>query len=237
MTQPFWKPQPREPWHDWRTFAIGVPVLSSAWGACLFMFLAFSFTELGAIPADVRTWIVVVAAFSTAVGSAFGSIGSSVEVYTKAFEGRAVNLDWLSLILSVAATLGGFVLGFAALLAGAEWAVFVRLWGPIVLSVLVAGDAASDVIQLGGLFAAYNIRYQAWLDEKAAWDIAHGNVPAPELRPAGIDDFRRVLGRLNGQRATLTAEQLDDELAKDGLVVPSKSTGNRWRRMAHREAR
>jgi hypothetical protein len=198
------------------------------------MFLAFSFTELSAIPANVRTWIVVVAAFSTAFGSAFGSIGSSVEVYSKAFEKRAELLDWISLALSVLATLGGFILGFAALLAGAEWAVFVRLWGPIALSVLVAGDAASDVIQLGGIFGSYNLRYEQWRQEKRHWDAAEvrGEHATPEWTTARIEDFRVVQARMNGDGATLTAEKLGEELAKDFKLRPSPSTEKRWLKLA-----
>ena len=48
------------------------------------------------------------------------------------------------------------------------------------------------------------------------------------LEPATMDDFERVLSRLNGQRATLTAEQLADELATDGKRLKSESTTKRW---------
>ena len=215
MTRQFYKDPPIKPLRDWRTYSIGIPVLSSALGACLFMFLAFSFTELGAIPDIWRTWIVVFAAFSTALGSSFGSIGSSVEVYSKVFEGRAKRIDWISLGLSVAATLGGFILGFSALLAGAEWAVFVRLWGPIALSVLVAGDAASDVIQLGGIFGSYNLRYAQWEAEMIAYNEEHGitEPDPPALDPSELvfdptwpeadwPYVRRMTASLNGNRAT-----------------------------------
>lgn len=290
--QPFWQEEPRKPFKDWRTYMIGMPVLSSGWGACLFMFLAFSFTELSAIPPNVRTWIVVIAAFATAFGSAFGSVGSSVEVYSKAFEGRAVFLDWLSLGLSVLAMMGGFVLGFAALLGtGDQWTAFVTLWGPIALSVLVAGDAASDLIQLGGIFGAYKLRYAKWDQERREWNEATGytepvsqsvevsepamtelaaplgptasiattarllgfnvtdemeqqlNAIDPAVQVAVDDsswpvaslrngDLDRILTRLNGDRATLTAEQLADELTADGLRLPSDSTVKRWLKMA-----
>ena len=55
------------------------------------------------------------------------------------------------------------------------------------------------------------------------------NEPLPK---ASIDDYRRVLGRLNGKRATLDAESLASELAADGLGLPSESTVKRWLGMA-----
>jgi hypothetical protein len=54
----------------------------------------------------------------------------------------------------------------------------------------------------------------------------------PAWRAARIEDFRAVLGRLNGERATLTAERLAEELAREELRLPSSRTVNRWLKMA-----
>ena len=58
-------------------------------------------------------------------------------------------------------------------------------------------------------------------------------------RATRIEDFRRVLGRLNGEGATLTPGRLEEELAQDRLQLPSPSTVRRWLKMARkgREAR
>ena len=53
---------------------------------------------------------------------------------------------------------------------------------------------------------------------------------------ARIEDFRRVLGRLNGEGATLTAGQLEEELAQDQLLLPSSSTVTRWLKIARKES-
>jgi MFS family permease len=143
------------------------------------MFLAFSFTELGAIPDAWRTWIVVVAAFGTAFGSSFGSVGSSVVIYAKAFEKRVELLDWISLALSILATMGGFILGFAALLAGEEWAAFVRIWGPIALSILVGGDAAGDLIELGGPHRTICDTRHGRQRRKPGWNLAECSPSEP----------------------------------------------------------
>ena len=245
MTKPFWKPEPRQPLTDWRTYLIGVPVLSSALGACLFMALSFSFTELEAIPLRAKVGMVIVAAFATAMGSAFGSVGSGIEVYRKAFEGRAVWLDWVSLALSVAATLGGFVMGFAALLGAVEgWSALARVWGPLALSALVALDAAGDLIELGGLFAAYNMRYEQWLDERRQWDERHAQTEPQRADDANtgddvsawpvarLDQWRAIARSLNGSRAECDADAVRAALNEHHLHPPSDSTVNRWAQRA-----
>jgi MFS family permease len=184
------------------------------------MFLAFSFTELGAIPDAWRTWIVVVAAFGTAFGSSFGSVGSSVVIYAKAFEKRVELLDWISLALSILATMGGFILGFAALLAGEEWAAFVRIWGPIALSILVGGDAAGDLIELGGRA------------EREPTELVFD----PSWPTMSKEEFLGHLERLNGDRATLAdPETLKKFIHSKDRNLPSRTTLKRFRTLAEKE--
>ena len=52
---------------------------------------------------------------------------------------------------------------------------------------------------------------------------------------ARMEDFERVRGRLNGQSATLTEDELAEELAKDRLSLPSRSTVRRWLKLARPE--
>jgi len=244
VTIKFWKDPPIKPLNDWRTYLIGVPVIFSATGAGLFMALSFSFTELDAISQPVKIGLVIVAAFSTAIGSAFGSIGSGIEIYRKAFEKTAIWLDWTSLALSVAATLGGFIMGFAALLgAVSQWSEAARRVGPLILSALVALDAAGDLIELGGLFAAYNVRYAAWDKERATYNDAHNIVPVepepdlvridPRWPAADINDVKAL--RLNGERADLDRYGLEQALARQfekRMPDVSPSTVGRWVKLA-----
>lgn len=61
--------------------------------------------------------------------------------------------------------------------------------------------------------------------------------PKPEpvvWRAARMDDFRVVLGRLNGQGETLTEAELKKELARDELLLPSRSTVQRWLKIARK---
>ena len=67
-------------------------------------------------------------------------------------------------------------------------------------------------------------------------DRVGGDVRSEDGWPsARIEDFRRVIGRLNGGRATLSAEQLEEELAQDQLQLPSPSTVRRWLKMVPKE--
>lgn len=241
MTRSFWQEPPTKPFRDWRTYMIGIPVLFSATGACIFMAFSFSFTEMGAIAQAARIRQVIIAAYATAIGSTFGSIGSGIEIYRKAFEKRAINLDWLSLGLSIGATLGGYMMGFAALIGTAQKWGDVRLGAALlVLSGLVALDAAGDLIELGGVFAGYNIRKTAWIEAREAHNEKYGIVERqdriaidPTWPEAEIGDARRVIARMNGERATLTRDGLEQALAREQLRLRKPSTTGRWLRMAH----
>ena len=45
----YWKPQPREPWSDWRMYSMLVPILVSALG--FFVTGIFVFSDIAVIPA------------------------------------------------------------------------------------------------------------------------------------------------------------------------------------------
>jgi hypothetical protein len=141
--------------------------------------------------------------------------------------------------------MGGFILGFAALLAGEEWAAFVRIWGPIALSILVGGDAAGDLIELGGLIASYNLRYKAWEAEKEAWMESRGVLTFraesvteklvfdPSWPVMTKAEFEKQLGLLNGDRATLAdPEKLKKFIHSQDRNLPSRTTLKRFRTLA-----
>jgi len=215
-----------------------LPILVSAVGFFVTGVFAFAFSDIAVIPAPTQSWLVIAGSALIIFGAELNTPFTTVEVFRKILRHEHNRWDVSALVVSLIGTVVNLLVTFASRLSLVPaWRDVVLYWGPLLSGFAVACDYYGALVELGFLFGSYEVRMETYLHERSAWDIAHGNVPAPELRPAGIDDFRRVLGRLNGQRATLTAEQLDDELAKDGLVVPSKSTGNRWRRMAHREAR
>jgi hypothetical protein len=176
----FLKPKPIEPLRDWRTYSLMVPILSSTIGACIFTTLAFSFTELASLPQSFRTALVIIGAFTVGIGSTFGSAASGIEIYRKVYAKTAIVWDWIALSVSTLTTVGGFALGFAALLGAASvtgWARLVQMWGPLVLGALVSLDGLGDIVELGGLFGSYEVRLLRWEDERHQWDASHADAP------------------------------------------------------------
>jgi hypothetical protein len=245
MTIPFWKPPPKEPWSDWRTYSMLVPILFGTLGACIFMALGFSFTEMESVPPNVRTQMVVVAAFSVAIGSTFGSVGSGIEIFRKRYRKETEPWDWVSLCISTLTTIAGFAMGFAALLGATEsWSALAHVYGSLVVGTLAGLDSLGDMIELGGLFGSYEERMEQYLEEERAFDEDNGNIVLraepvvtelvfdPSWAEATIDDFRALVGQMNGQRATLTMSKLLKVLHDNELRPKSDSTMKRWLKMA-----
>ena len=227
MTEAFWKPEPREPWHDWRTYSMLIPVLSSALGACLFLALGFSFTEIAEIPQRIRTGLVIVASFTVAFGSTFGSVGSGIEIFRKVHTQQANRWDWVSLGISTATTIAGFGMGFAALLgATAQWSAVAVIYGSLVVGTLAALDSSGDMIELGGLFGSFDERYETWLIEREQWRSENG--PQAEILTwpvAKMSDYEQICA---GNGAHMTENELKMKLNERGLRLPSRATVRRW---------
>lgn len=222
--QTFWKPEPKEPWKDWRTYSMLIPILSSALGGCLFMALGFSFTEMGSILQSVRTGLVIVASFTVAFGSSFGSVGSGIEVFRKRYTGDAQGWDWISLGVSTLTTVAGFAMGFAALLgATTTWSEIAVIYGSIVVGTLAALDSTGDMIELGGLFGSYEARVERWRVEREQWRVQTGQ----NLVQVG-DDLTQKLDDLT--QGILHLTQRDGELDREFAYL-NESMGqlvDRW---------
>jgi len=228
-----------------------IPILSSALGACLFLALGFSFTEVDSIAQDVRTSLVIVASFTVAFGSSFGSVGSGIEIFRKVHTAQAKRWDWVSLVISTATTVAGFAMGFAALLgATANWSEIAVIYGSLVVGTLAALDSSGDMIELGGLFGSFEERYEQWLEEKRQWESANVGVQGDNVSEleqlsnkvqeltleleslswprATIADYRRVKSAMNGQSANLDMQMLKREMQKEHKRLPSARTVERW---------
>ncbi len=228
MTQPFWKPQPREPWHDWRTYSMLVPILSAALGSMIFMALGFSFTEMDSIGAGVQTRLVVLAAFTVAFGSTFGSVGSGIEVFSKVHKKQVQVWDWVALVVSGLTTVAGFGMGFAALLgATAEWSAVAQVYGSLVVGTLAALDSTCDMVELGGLFGSFELRMEKWLDEKRAYNEANGLVQREPLPQAKLREYRAWTAGMNG-RTPRNLDALTELCHERGREPPPESTARRW---------
>jgi hypothetical protein len=228
-----------------------IPILSSALGACLFLALGFSFTEIAEIPQRIRTGLVIVASFTVAFGSSFGSVGSGIEIFRKVHTGAAQFWDWVSLGISTCTTVAGFAMGFAALLgATATWSTLAVIYGSLVVGTLAALDSSGDMIELGGLFGSFDERYEIWLTERETWRASTGQglvgertkledqidklksqvadlVDRETWVTATAADVTRVTAHLNGNRGDLTRQELGLILAGHQLKLPSPSTVRR----------
>ena len=111
-------------------------------------------------------------------------------------------------------------------------------WGPLVVGVMIAADYYAAGIELGLVHADYERAMEQWLQEKREWEQENVTEPDPSptvvMRPARMEDFKVILGRLNGDGAKLTERKLEEELAADHLLLPSPSTVQRWLKLARK---
>jgi len=247
----FWKPEPKAPFKDWRTYSMLLPITSGALGACIFFALGLAFAEIAGIRPEVRKPLILMAAFGVAIGSTFGSIGSGIEVFRKSHKGQATAWDWVSLSISIVTTIAGMIIGVATLLGGTtNWSQEAVIWGSAVVCGLAALDASGDMIELGGLFGSYEDRVEQWREEREEWRVSTGqSLVQPDLDLVGkladleskldqleergtwltanADQVARYTAHLNGDRANLTRQELGLILAKHQLNVPSPATVRR----------
>lgn len=234
MANPFWKPQPRQPWSDWRMFSMLIPVLVSALGFFVTGIFAFAFSDIAVIPASVQSWMVIVGSALIVWGAELNTPFTTIEVFRKILRKEANRWDTSALVVSLVGTMANLLVTFASRInLPNTWQAFVLNWGPLLSGSAVACDYYGAMVELGFLFGSFEVRMETWLEEKRAYEVENGiEQPRAPLPPARIGDFRRVLDRLNGNRGTLNAEQLESELAADHLGLPSNQTVHRWLRMA-----
>lgn len=204
-----------------------IPILSSALGACLFLALGFSFTEMGSIAQEIRTGLVIVASFTVAFGATFGSVGTGIEVFRKRYTGDVQGWDWISLGISTLTTVAGFAMGFAALLgATTTWSEIAVIYGSIVVGTLAALDSTGDMIELGGLFGSYETRVERWRIEREQWRVQNGLIGKPidqmmvqvgeQLKPMFVD-LTRQLEQLTDRWSWPVATSADVKRVTDHL--------------------
>ena len=253
----FWKKEPRPPARDLRAWSLLIPAIASAVGFFAFAVLAYSFTEINLLPGWFRVGLVIVGAFSLAVGGEIGTLTTTVEIYRKHARGAARRWDWIGLVVSLCATLGEFLVAFATLLGvRATWAEPVQLWGPVVLGLLSALDSYTNFMEFGFYLAEYDTRYERWLRQYERWvkgeyfssddesasisaksDESASTPPQPaQLRRATRDDWRSIYANLDDERADLTAARVNELLAERGFAPKADSTARDWAREARLSA-
>jgi hypothetical protein len=200
----FWKPEPREPWHDWRTYSMLGPIAAGALGACIFFALGLAFAEIVNIRAEVRKPLIFVASFGVAT-----------------LLGGTTNWSQQAVIWGSAA-----VCGFAALDAAGDMIELGGLFGSyeerveqwraereawrVSTGQSVTANGQEIVTKLSQLETAISQLNHRW-----AWPTATAA------------DVNRATAHLNGDRANLTREELGVILAEHQLNLPSPSTVKR----------
>jgi len=241
----FWKPEPREPWSDWRMFSMLVPILVSSVGFFVTGIFAFAFSDIAVIPDATQSWMVIFGSALIVFGAELNTPFTTIEVFRKILRHEANSWDTSALIVSLIGTVVNLLVTFASRLAlDPIWKGLVLNWGPLLAGFAVACDYYGALVELGFLFGSYETRMESWLHERQAWeeqtrdegqstkDDGRGTDQESAWRAARLDDFQRVLGRLNGERATLTADKLAEELAQDELRLPTRKTVKRWLELA-----
>lgn len=177
----FWlaKPSPL----GWRGVSLLIPACASAVGFFAFAVLGFGFTELSLLPDGFRTGLVLVGAFALAFGGEIGTLSNTVEIFRK--RGNITTWDWLALVVSVLATLAGFLLAFAALLGvKTTWATWAQLYGPVILGLLAALDSYGGFVEFGLYLNTFDERMREW---QAAYRQAILDTVGSERQAAAIN--------------------------------------------------
>jgi hypothetical protein len=230
----FWKPQPRPPFQDWRTYSLLVPMAFSVIGAAVFSVFTFAFDSIDILSPVVQDAMIVFAAVCVAFGAEVGTPGAVIEVFRKIRRHEHNSWDFVALAVSLLATLVAIAIAFARRIGGdASWTEFVIEWGPAVVVGFVALDTYGGYIELGALFGSYEQRMEQWLAERDAYEhrtvaTAEPSVAIGTPQIAKVTDWRAIVAGLNGQRSTLTEQRAVELIRAAGLVEPSGTTLRRW---------
>lgn len=259
MNESFWKREPREPWSDWRTYSLLLPLICSAVAYTIYGIFTYAFDDIRVIAPFVQSWMVIVAALFVAVGAELGTPFTGIEVYRKQQRSQADAWDWSALIVSFAATLIGVMVALTVRSRTETGMSDVILtYGPVVVGIVVAADGYGGIVELGKLIGSYEDRREQWDVEKHE----HEQIPVSNEPDASADilaqlavtveglsvtviglskDMKRLswdVAKLSDFRKvrertngdTLNRDTLAELLAKDEKRLPSDRTVDRWLR-------
>ena len=180
MKMKFWKPQPKEPWSDWRMHSMLLPILVSAAGFFVTGIFAFAFSDIAVIPASTQSWMVIVGSALIIFGAELNTPFTTVEVFRKILRKEANAWDTSALVVSLLGTMVNLLVTFASRLTlDVAWKGVVLTWGPLLSGFAVACDYYGALVELGFLFGSYEVRMERWLEEKRLFDQDAANADAP----------------------------------------------------------
>ena len=242
----FWKPEPREPWKDWRTWGMFIPLLASMLGFAFTGLFAFAFSDIGVIAARTQSWMVIIGSALIVWGAEANTPFTVIEVFRKILRQEHNLWDISALVASLTGTAINLLVTFASrqtLFGDTGWRHWIMAAGPLISGIAVTLDYYGGMIELGFLFGSYEIRlteYNQWLTEtgqgltgerdKLTRQIDQLTRQVADLTQrwawpiATAADVTRHTAHLNGNRADLTRQELDLILAEHQLNLPSDST-------------
>ena len=249
MIEKFWKPEPKAPWRDWRTWGMFLPLLASMVGFAFTGLFAFAFSDIGVIAAGAQSWLVIIGSTLIVWGAEANTPFTVIEVFRKILRHEHNAWDISALIASLVGTTINLLVTFASrqtLFGDSVWRQWALSWGPLVSGIAVTLDYYGGMIELGFLFGSYEIRlteYNQWLTETGqsrvqpdldlVGKLADLESKLDQLEERGTwltanaDQVARYTAHLNGDRANLTRQELGLILAKHQLNVPSPATVRR----------
>lgn len=167
----FYLPRPRL--LGFRSWSLLVPSLFSALGFGAFAVLAYSFTEVRNLPVAFRRIIILVGAFSLAIGAELGTLPAIVEIFRKAGSKGIHTVrtwDWIGLGISLVATIMSFIFAFATILGEAtNWSRSMQVWGSIAIGLAAALDSYVNFAEFGLYLSTFDDRIEAWDRQYASW--------------------------------------------------------------------
>jgi hypothetical protein len=237
MTTPFWKPRPKAPNEDWIAPLLRISLGVSTVGWIIYGIFALAFDDIQVISEAIQSWLVILGSMLIVAGAEMNTGATVVAVSRKWGAKKGQPLDTVAFIVSLVGSVTAGLIAFSirqTRLGETGWRALALDVGPLIVGIAIALDFYAAGVELGLLKADYETDMEQWLEEKRTWDAAEakGEHEVPQWTTAKIEDFRVVLGRLNGSRSALTAEKLEEELAEDFKMAPSPSTVKRWLKLA-----
>jgi len=249
--QGFYKPRPIAPEDNRQMRGLRWSLRVSVAGWIVYGAFAYAFADVDIIPSAVLKAAVIIGSILIVAGAESNTIATTEAALSKIGTPRISKWDFAAVIASLIGGICTALITFASrqVVLSGPWRDLAIEWGPLVLGLAGVLDFYGAVTELALAKRDYVLDLGEWLVEQHRWNDEHGIVEAPIVREsptlsfdpswaqAGIDDVRAIAAQMNGQRRTLTEEQLLSVLHQNHLRPREAKTVKRWVRTVREEAK